>query len=252
MNDPILSQMKNAAEVQIAWDLCFEEWQKHGCVESLENLRTLRKNGYFLNYKSIHTGCWMPTILNQIVNLNGNIFINNPLVRCFSENVSFDLVLAKQVPYYIERIDIDIIDELGAQPRGQRTLNHMVELADHIGCAIRISDHAEIKSTIPNTLISLINDANAATFPQANGFTGEAVERSTRERIAFWRVQHQEQVIHFINARGKVETGKIEELCEFFKNNLPNDLKNCFLKLSLREYIRAPTAVKKTILLDLL
>jgi len=252
MNDPILRKLKDPATVQDAWNTTFERWQCDGTADALEYLRKLRSNGFYLSYKSIQTHCWLPTILNQVVHLNGTTFLHNPMVRCFSDSVSFDIILGTIPPYNIDRIDIDVIDDLGQTDEGQKILNDLIELSDIIGCPVRISDHAEVKSTVPNTLISLINNERARTHPQCNGFTGSAgIKHSTRERIAFWRVQHQDQLIHFIDGNGKVNKDRIAELCEFFKNNLPNDLQNCFLKLSMREYVRNPVESKTTCLDDL-
>jgi hypothetical protein len=253
MNDPILTQLKNPVDVQPSWTQTFARWQRDNALSSLDYLRRLRSKGFYLSFKTIQTNCWMPTILNQVIHLNGATFLNNPLVRCFSNEVSFDIVIGKEPPYHINRLDIDVIDDLGQTEKGQTILNDLIELSDIIGCPIRISDHAEIKSTVPNTLISLINNERARTHPQRNGFAGSAgIKHSTRERIAFWRVQHQDQLIHFINDKGKINKDRIEELCEFFKNNLPNDLQDCILKLTMKEYVRTPTILKKSSLSDLM
>ena len=251
MNDPIFTILKDPVTSQYNWEQTFRRWGETGEKSSLDFLRTIRKDGFLLKFRSIEIKCWLPTILNQVVNLNGTTFLKSPLIRCIKDDVSFDIVLAKKSPYTIERIDIDVIEDLGSTTKAQRFLNDLMELSDYIGCPLRISDHAEVGSMVPCTLIALLNNQKAKTHPQESGFNGATIERSTREKIAFWRVQHQDQLIHFVNTKGRVDKTRIVELCAFFKNNLPNDLQKCILKLSLREYIRPPYKIKKYTFHDL-
>ena len=249
----LLVQLKDPEKTQIDWDQTFKRWQEYQKQSSLDYLRTIRENGFKLSFKNIQINGWFPTILNQVVSLNGKTFLKNPIVKYIADTVTFDFVLKKVPPYYITRIDIDLIEELGSSDTAQTFLNDLVDLADHIGCAIRLSDHAEVKTMVPCSLISLVNNERARTFPQKMGFKGSAnLTHSTRTRLAFLRVQHQNQLIHFINCRGEVKKDRLEELCNFLQNNLPNDLKNCVLKMSLCEYVRSPLKLKKTTLNDLL
>ena len=249
---------KDVDFVQSAWDQTFKHWQEYENRTSLDFLRTLRKNGFRLEFKNLKVDCWMPTITNQVVNLNlCKNFCTNPRIKCFQgkngEDLTFDIILHKTPPYNIQRIDIDIIEDLGKNDVGITFLNDLMDLADLIGCPLRISDHAQVGTMIPCTLIALINNERARSYPQKNGFKGPApINKKTRDRIAFWRFQHQNQLMHFINERGKVNKGRIEELCQFFKEHLPNDLRDCVLKISLSEYIRSPYKIKNTSLTDLM
>ena len=252
MNDPIFTRLKNQVTSQYNWDQTFRRWGETGEKSSLDYLRTIRKDGFRLSFKSIQINCWLPTVLNQVVHLNGKTFLKSPLIRCIEDDVSFDIVLSKKSPYTIERIDIDIIEDLGSTTKAQLFLQEIMNLSDHIGCPLRISDHAEVGSLIPCTLIALLNNQKAKAHPHQLGFEGVAIELSTREKIAFWRVQHQDQLMHFINSKSKINKSRIDELCGFFKDHLPHDLQECILKLSLREYVRSPREVKKYSLNELM
>ena len=168
MNDPIFTILKDPVTSQY-----------NGEKSSLDFLRTIRKDGFLLKFRSIEIKCWLPTILNQVVNLNGTTFLKSPLIRCIKDDVSFDIVLAKKSPYTIERIDIDVIEDLGSTTKAQLFLNDLMELSDYIGCPLRISDHAEVGSMVPCTLIALLNNQKAKTHPQESGFNGATIERST-------------------------------------------------------------------------
>ena len=235
------------------WDSTFARWQETCSTNSLDYLRIIRANGFLLSFKTIQMNCWCATILNQVVDLNGKTFQKNPRIKCFHEDLNFDIILTKESPYYIERIDVDIIDKLGHDDKAQQYLNDIIKMADTIGCPLRMTDHAEVRSMVPNSLISLINNARALTFPQTNGFRGcSEIDLRTRERIAFWRIQQQNQLIHFIDSRGKIKKNCMNELCQFFQEKLPHDLKEMVVKLSLTEYIRFPTKKKHTDLNDLM
>jgi len=251
---------KDIIQTQNEWDSTFKRWQLDQKQVSIDHLRTLRKNGFRLEFKSLKLTCWMPTILNQIVHLDGKkTFSIPPIVKCFQKggtddyNVTFDIILEKTPPYAINRIDIDIIEELGISSTAQMYLNDLMNLADHIGCPLRLSDHAEIGEMIPCSLISLLNNERAKTYPQNKGFRGKScITRQTRSRIAFWRIQHQDQLFHFIKTNGKVNKHRIDELCTFFQDNLPDDLKKCVLKMTLSEYVRSPPVIRRVTLFDLL
>lgn len=254
----ILVQLKDCEKTECDWNQTFDKWQQTGKKSSLDFLRTLRNRGYELKFNSLRMSCWMPTILNQIVSLNGTTYLHNPRIKCFDvetdgDKITFDIILQKTPPYIIQRIDIDIIEELGNQETGVQQLTDIMELCNVVGCPLRITDHAQVGTLVPCSLISIMNNTRARTYPQKMGFKGSAnIKKDTRDRIAFWRFQHQNQLMHFINCEGKVNKERLPELCAFFQDKLPRDLQDCILKMTLREYIRSPPEIKNTTLNDLM
>ena len=246
--------INNPETIYFRWCDVFLLWQNSKDQKLLDLLKSIRENGFFLTFKSLRMKCWHATILNQVVILDGRSHIRSPIIKCFEENnnnISFDIILEKQYPYFINRIEIDIIEELGNSASALCDLHNITEIADEVGVPLHITDSAEITSMVPCTLINLLNNRNARTFPQKNGFKRtSAIDQSTRSEIAFFRFQHQNQLIHFINDKGRVNKDRLGELCEFFKNNLPDNLKKCILKLTLKEYVRTPIAMKKKTLND--
>jgi len=251
----ILTILKNMRDTKKIWDSTFARWQETCSTNSLDYLRIIRANGFLLSFKTIQMNCWCATILNQVVDLNGKTFQKNPRIKCFHEDLNFDIILTKESPYYIERIDVDIIDKLGSCDKAQQYLNDMVEISDTIGCPLRMTDHAELRSMVPCSLIALLNNSRARTFPQTNGFKSASsypLTKKIREHIALFRFQHQNQLIHFINGRGKINKDSIKSLCKFLKEKLPKKINDSVIKLSQSEYIRCPRELKQTTLNDLM
>jgi len=247
---PVITLLKDYSKVHADWGQTFARWMSEKKQCSLDFLRTIREKCFLVHFKSLKMHCWFPTILNQIVLLNGKTFLKHPIIKCFMDDeVYFDIILHKHPPYHINRVDIDIIDKLGQEDSAKIFFNDLMELCDIWGCPLYMTDNAvvEIKSLVPCTLISLLNNKNARTHPQKHGFKGSStIKRSTRERLAFWRFQHQDQLIHFINNRGKINQERSKELCEFLDEHLPHDLQQSVMKMTMKEYVRPPYELKRT------
>ena len=251
---PVIILLKDLRTNHADWVQAFQRWQNNGKQISLDFLRTIREKCFLLNFKSLKMHCWFPTILNQIVLLNGSSFSNHPIVKCFMDDeVNFDIILHKYHPYSIHSLKIDVIDKLGQDISAQKFLHDLMELCDIWGCPLYMSDHAEVRALVPCTLVSLINNENARTHPQMHGFQGTSseIKRTTRERLAFWRMQHQNQLMHFINSRGQINKERLNELCEFLAQHLPRELQQSVMKMTLKEYVRAPSTFKNNILPEL-
>lgn len=260
--EPTIQSLKNVVEATNKWTHAFSQWQSTSVVDSatsynllLKQLFELRSNAYALTCNGICFHAWLPTVLNQVVAFDGREFLKNPRYRCFHELASFDIVCNKTVPYAIQYIEIDMVEDWGTNSKKQfaeKLLKTILRIGDFFGVPVRMFDHACTGATmLPSTfLMMLCNPKTTSTHPKQYGFRRMQREnpktRQTVLRLTQWRLEHAEQLVHFINPAGKLRPDRITELTLFLQDRLPADLQTFCTKLTLTEYIKIPKTLKRT------
>jgi hypothetical protein len=254
-----LVQLRDENTAADAWSALFIAWQ-HATNKKTDNqcqllkqVFTLRGHGYELHIGEFKFEVWLPTILNQVVKLDGRSFFKCPRYRVFRTDATFDIVCSPVSPYYVEYIDIDLVDEWGKTENGERLFRAVLSLGEVFGVPVRLHDHAEVCSMLPTTFISFINNPERGrAAPNKYGFKRNASVSNPRTRqsvaaITRWRIRHQTQLMYFIGLRGKINKDRIAELSEFMQAHLPDDLRHYCTKLTLTEYVKCPKESKNIV-----
>lgn len=260
MNSTIrVVQLRDANAGADAWSALFAAWQHATNTQAdnrcqlLEQVFRLRGRGYELHIGAFEFEVWLPTILNQVVKLDGRSFLKCPRYRAFKSDAAFDIVCCPTPPYCVEYIDIDLVDEWGRTDTGERLFRAVLLLGEVFGVPVRLHDHAEVCSMLPKTFISFINNPERGrAAPNNYGFRRNASVANPRTKqavaaITQWRIQHQVQLTHFICPNGKINKHRIVELSEFMQAHLPEDLQHFCTKLTLTEYVKCPKESKNVV-----
>lgn len=259
-----IKRLKDPNATADLWIPLFASWQfatqhsegkEETCKELLEKLFETRSNGYELHVGDFKFSVWVPTVLNQVVRLDGRTFRKSqpPRYRAFHEEAAFDIVCNPRPPYCMEYLDIDLVDEWGKSERGEVLFRSLINIGESFGIPIRLHDHAEVCTMLPRTFISFINNPERGrAHPNNYGFRRKASSKNPRTKqmvaaITSWRIKHQPQLLHFIGANGKINKNRIAELSEFMQAHLPQDLCHFCTKLTLTEYVKCPKDAKQLI-----
>ena len=250
-----LTCLKSIEETHNDWKPCFKAFceSEHGSVAFhtlRDRLFRLRENAYRLRTNGYTFRVWAPTVLNQVVLLDGRTFSVHPMFRAIGRSANFDIICEKTPPYAVSYIQIDFIDYLGRTDESERWLQAILSLGGAYGVPTRMYDHAFLCDPtdgpyVPLTLCSFLNDPEyGVAYPMRWGFRqlspAELRTSETIEALVQWAAKHRVQLAHFIQTNGEINWSRRAEFGEFLVQHLPNRIRVLCERIHQTQYTKYP------------